>query len=110
MPATREGTIEHDDSIAVNEPGGARRAEKERPGKKKWWNNNAKTGTAIYSAMAGVSRIKSGGSSNLMEMLVCKLAYSTWLLPHGGRSAKRHAPTIKNSSTAIASAIGHCPT
>ncbi len=35
---------------------------------------DARTGTAIYSAMAGVWRIKSGGSSNLMEMPVCKRA------------------------------------
>ncbi len=66
-----------------------------------------KTGTAMYCGMAGVSPIKSGGSINLMGMLVCKLAYSTWRLPLGGRSAKRQAPIIKNSSTAIAFVISH---
>ena len=69
----------------------------------------AKTGTAIYSDMAGVSRIKNGGISNPIGTPVCKLAYSTWLLHHGSRFGKRRVIAIKNSSTAIASAIGHWP-
>jgi len=69
----------------------------------------AKTGTAIYSGMAGVSCIKNGGISNPMGMPVCKLAYSMWLLRHGSRFGKRRVIAIKNSSTAIASAIGHWP-
>jgi hypothetical protein len=70
---------------------------------------DAKTGTVIYFAMAGASRIKNGGISNLMETLSCKLAYTTWLQGHGGRSDKKHATAIKNNSTAIVFAIGHWP-
>ena len=70
---------------------------------------DARTGTAIYCAMVGAWRIKNGGISNLMEMLSCKLAYTTWLLRHGDRSDKKHAPAIKNSSTAIVFAIGQWP-
>lgn len=63
----------------------------------------------MYCAMAGASRIKNGGISNLMETLSCKLAYTTWHLRHGDKSDKKHAPASKNSSTALVFAIGHWP-
>jgi hypothetical protein len=67
----------------------------------------AQTGTALYAALAGVSRIKKGGVSNLMEMPADKLAEFTWLRRRGDRFATSHVLVTKSNSIALASAIGH---
>ncbi len=56
--------------------------------------------------MGAVSRIKNGGSINLMEKLNCKLVYNRELLLHGDGSDKRPVSAIWSNSTAFAFVIG----